>query len=257
MKVLRALALFSVFILGPLTASAQLIAYYPFDGNANDASGHGFTVTTNSALYTANGGYTGTGAQGGAYIFNGTSSYLEIAGLNINPAHYPQLTMGAWVFALSGTPIRQVISQDDGGLDRSLGIDSRGSLTGWTAFAGNGWLAGEPVTTGTWTFLALSLDQVAGTATLYVNDHSYTYANTGYGSGWNFTRIGMNPSFGEYFAGTIDEVFFFSTALNSTQVDTIRTQGVLTVVPEPSTLALTVLGLGVVAVMVRRRRVRV
>lgn len=253
MKTLHALTLFSLLTCGSLTARAQLLAYFPFLGDASDASGHGFNATTTSATYAAHGGYTGNGAQGGAYIFDGSSSYIEIGGLNINPANYPQLTMGAWVLATSDTPIRQIISQDDGGLDRSLGIDSRGSIAGWTAFAGNGWLASEPVTTGIWTFIALSLDQVAGTATLYVNDHSYTYANTGYGSGWSFTRIGMNPSFGEYFAGTIDEVFFYSAALNSAQIDTIRTSGVIAV-PEPATWTQLLLGLGALILLLARGR---
>lgn len=63
----------------------------------------------------------------------------------------------------------------------------------------------------------------------------------------------MNPSFGEYFAGTIDEVFFFSAALTPAQIAVIRTQGVLAI-PEPSAWAL--LGGGALALLLLHRRRR-
>ena len=49
----------------------------------------------------------------------------------------PQVTMVAWVRPDDGSPIKQVISHDHGGYDRSLGIDSRGGGVGWSAFSGS------------------------------------------------------------------------------------------------------------------------
>ncbi len=233
---------------------AQLIAYFPFAGNAVDATNHGFSANTVNATYTASGGYTGAGAQGGAYLFNGTSNYLEMTGLNINPSVYPRLTIGAWVRASSNTPIRQIVSQDNGGFDRSLGIDDRGSTTGWSAGIGSGGaLGGESVATDTWTFVAVVYDQPAQTATLYVDDRAYTATNAVLGTGWNLTRVGMNPSSGQYFAGTIDELFFYNGALTASQLADVRLHGVSSI-PEPSTFAFLGLGLGLVALAVRRRR---
>lgn len=231
-----------------LPARAQLVAYLPLDGDVLDASGHRHTATVTGAAPTA------AGFRGGAYVFNGTSDYLEISSLDLNPAVHPRLTIGAWVRPSDISPIRQIISHDNGGFDRSLGLDSRGGVAGWSAFAGSGVLGGEAAVTGDWTFVAVAYDQAASSATLFVNDRVYTLAGSAaVGTGWTYTRIGMNPSFGEYFAGTIDEVFFFSAALTPAQIAVIRTQGVLAI-PEPSTWTLLAGGAFALALLHRRRR---
>jgi hypothetical protein len=245
--------LFALFLHASVSgAFAQLLAYFPFDsGTANDASGNGFNATYNGATFTA-GGYTG-----GAFAFNGTgSSYIQIDNLDINPGTYPTLTMGAWVSTNEvGTFIRQIISHDNGSFDRSLGLDYRGSLTGWSTFVGSGVLAGQAATVGAWTFVAVAYNQTASTAMLYINGATYTYNSASDGGGFNYTRIGSNPGFGEFFNGTIDEVFFFSSALTASQLDNIRLNGVLAAVPEPSVSAL-LIGFAAVscAAALRRRK---
>lgn len=237
--------------LGSGAAFGQLIAYYSFnDGSANDSSGNSNNATYNGAAYTA------SGYSGGAFAFDGTStSYIQINSLNINPSSYPALTMGAWVKTNEvGSIIRQVISHDDGSFDRSLGLDYRGGLNGWSTFVGAGVLGGQTATVGAWTFVAVAYNQAAGTAMLYVNGSTYTYNSAYDGGGWSYTRIGSNPSFTEFFNGTIDEVFFFSSALTAGQLDNIRLNGVMAAVPEPSAAAA---GLGIAAfgcVAWRRRR---
>lgn len=203
------LAVLFVLIALGTPAHAGLIAYYSFDGEPAAYTVYGATQV--------DGGYNGTKA----YSFNGTSDYIY-ADININPSVRPQLTMGAWVVATSGTPIRQVISHDDGGYDRSLGIDSRGGGTGWSAFSGNGAVLGSvPVGLDQWTFVAVVYDQAAGSVLLYVDGATRTETGTEY-SGWNYIRIGSNPSFGEYFKGVIDDVFIFDTALTPAQLDALR-----------------------------------
>lgn len=225
---------------------AQFIAYYSFEQGTGDDTGLGHDGTATNLTATA------SGYRGNAYEFDGQSSFLDLPNLDINPDVLPQLTFGAWVRASAINPIRQIISHDDGGLDRSLGLDSRSGLDGWSAFAGNGWIAGETAQANVWTFVALSLDQTTNTAMLYVDGRTYTFPNTAYGRGWTYTRIGMNPSFGEYFAGTIDEVFFYNGALTATQLATISADG-LAAIPEPSTWALSALGLLALAATTQRR----
>jgi len=54
--------------------NAGLVAYYPFNGNANDVSGNNNNPVFNSATLTAD----KNGMANGAYYFNGTSSYMRI-----------------------------------------------------------------------------------------------------------------------------------------------------------------------------------
>ncbi len=231
---------------GAPAAFGQLIAYLPFEnGTAHDVSGHGLNGTIVNATYTA------SGHTGGAFVFDGSSAYIQIQGLNISPSVFPQLTMGAWVLATDVSPIRQIISHDNGGFDRSLGLDNRGGVNGYSAFTGTGVLGGQPATPWVWTFVAVVYDQIAGTTMLYVNGATYT-GTAASGTGMEFTRIGMNPAFGEYFSGRIDDVFFFSGALTGPQLDFIRTAGVLAI-PEPSTTALLLAGGAILGLSALRR----
>jgi hypothetical protein len=54
--------------------SSSLIAYYPFDGNAQDLSDSAYNGTVHNAVLT-----TGRNdVKGGAYLFDGFSSYIEL-----------------------------------------------------------------------------------------------------------------------------------------------------------------------------------
>lgn len=60
-----------------------LVAHWPFNGNANDASGNGYNGTATNVTYT-----TGiNGISNTAALFNGTSSYIDVAyqsGMNLD-----------------------------------------------------------------------------------------------------------------------------------------------------------------------------
>ncbi|MCF6256937.1 MAG: LamG domain-containing protein [Gammaproteobacteria bacterium] len=129
--------------------------------------------------------------------------------------------MTAWVRADSEDPIRQVISHDNAGFDRSLGIDSRGGGNGWSAFSGTGGVLGfQSVIIGEWVFLAVVYDQVAGNIKLYVNDIMMEKQGM-LNEGLNTLLIGSNPSFGEYFSGAIDEVRIYSRTLTTSEIQEI------------------------------------
>lgn len=224
-------------------ASAALLAFYDFDGNANDRSVNAIHPTTQNNIIQV------AGYEGQAYEFNGSNSFIEIP-LNINPANYPSLTMGAWVKSDNASATKKFISHDDGAYDRTLGIDNRGGGVGWSAFTGTGNVLGyQEVNIHTWTFVAVSYDQAASTATLYVNGNSFT-ETANLSSGFSVTRIGSNPGYGEFFDGVIDNVFFFDEVLSPSRITEIRLNGA-SAIPEPSSA---VLGISSLALLALRRR---
>jgi hypothetical protein len=102
-----------------LTSSAKLVAYYPFDGNLNDASGNGWdgTVSDGNASFTA-------GKIGQALDMDG-SYYVEMhraiaSALNIDGAK-PRTAM-AWVFVKTtpeGNPQSSIWSIGSSGVGSS------------------------------------------------------------------------------------------------------------------------------------------
>jgi Ca2+-binding RTX toxin-like protein len=197
---------------------AKLSAFYPFDLNPQDLSGHGNNGSVLGATLTE-------GFEGQAYKFNGLSNHIQTP-VNINPSLHPKLTMGAWVRANVENPLKTIISHDNGGYDRTLGIDNRGGGLGWSAFSGpeSQVLGFESVQVGEWTFVAAVYDQAASKVTLYVNDKVFTETGS-LGEGHPFIHIGRNPSFGEFFQGDIDNVFIYDKALTAAEIANIRNKG--------------------------------
>lgn len=193
-----------------------LVADYSFDGDTKDHSENGNHATNHGATFVS-------GIKGKALDFDGVD--FVSAPVNINPDVMPQMTMAVWVKPDDGSPIRQVISHDDGGYGRSLGIDRRGGGTGWSAFCGSGSVLGYcPVEVGKWTFIAAVYDQDAGTVKLYVNGAIYKKEGT-LGAGQERICIGANPSFMEYFSGVIDEVKIYNRALSADELKSLYETG--------------------------------
>jgi hypothetical protein len=191
-------------------ADQSLVAYYPFDGDTKDYSGKGYDATNHGATFVS-------GVSGQALSFDGAKNYVY-SPVNINPDVMPQLTMMAW--ARPDKAGNTIISHDNGDFDRTIDIDTRGGGLGWSAFTGSGVLGFNPVTIGKWDCLATVYDQDAQTVKLYVNDEVYDTKGKP-GRGWDYTHIGSNPSFGAYFAGTIDEVRIYNSALSTSEIKSI------------------------------------
>ncbi len=212
-------------LMAPLaTLDSSILAYYTFDaGTAVDDSSHGRSGTFSVSPPTA----IGDGYQGGAFEFgaSGTNTFITIP-LDINPAALPGLTMGAWVRPrdVSGV-IRGILSNDNGGFDRNLDLDTRGgSGLRYSAFTGSGVLGGPPAVANTWVFLAVRYDDTAGTVRLDVDSARFSVGGRP-GAGNSQTTIGRNPNFDSPFIGSIDNVFFFNRVLSDSELDVVHGMG--------------------------------
>jgi Concanavalin A-like lectin/glucanases superfamily len=202
--------------------STGLQAFYSFDQPQ---------VTGATAAHRPTGGY-----QGGAYYFDGTAAAYVDLPVNVNPANMPQMTMGAWAKAatLPSTVPATVLSHDNSGWDRTIGIDNRSGPNGsfmdgkhrFSAFTGAGVLSGPVAETNRWVFLAAVYN--AGTVKLYVDGVEYSTSGTP-AAGLTTLRVGGNPAaspiYKEPFHGIIDNVFVYNRALSSEEITTIRTRG--------------------------------
>lgn len=249
-KVLAAGGVYAVN--GATTASAELyepeppaqvklpalLAFFPFEGSPRDASGHGrYGILSGSPQLVA-------GYQGQAYSFNGTSDFITVP-LDLDPGKYPKLTMGAWVKPASIGGIRAILTHDDGGYDRQIGLDTRGGGIGWSAFSGpaGGVLGVASAFLGKWTFVAVVYDQSAKTVRLQADDLVFTKTGVTLGPGQNQMFIGASPAFLTNFAGVIDNVFVFGDALSDQQLAYIRSGGAQAIMtaPRPGTSGLMLL----------------
>jgi hypothetical protein len=150
-----------------------------------------------------------------ALHFDGTDDVLTV-GIDINPAKTPNLTIVA-VFSSDTTatsPHRKLYSHDDGGFDRTVGLDDR-ARTNYSIFAG----------TGVVDYFTLSANTVYQTTDIWtstqfigrVNGRNTVSVAVGNGAGRPTMQIGGNPGFGEYWMGGIAEFLVYSRALTAAE----------------------------------------
>src|ERR1017187_6660333 len=112
MKVVCVVALFALslpFVYAQSFLTNGLVAYYPFNGNANDASGNGNNGTIQGGVALAPDRFDNANS---AYLFNGVDGYIDIGSPAGNSPVY--LTETAWVKILSRhTPLEPISPPED------------------------------------------------------------------------------------------------------------------------------------------------
>jgi hypothetical protein len=147
-------------------ASAQpfftngLTAYYPFSGNAEDASGHGYHGTVHDALLTAD----RFGHPASAYYFNGTNAYIRLPLEAGNLSGSTQATIVAWMNPISVSNSGGIFTHSYNGFFNASGplgiIFSISSLNQlWSSlYLGQSSSAAESVPVGRWSQVAMVFD---------------------------------------------------------------------------------------------------
>ena len=201
----------------PLPPSGLVLAL-AFDENSGttvaDTSGGNHSGAALNTAWTS-------GKYGAALTFNGTNSWVTVnsaAALNLTTAQ----TLEAWVYPTTTSGWRSVVMKEPNGLYYLEA--SNGSVAGAGPSAGlnTGSLqdvygpAGLPLNT--WSHVATTWD--GATLRMFVNGVQVASKAV---SGPLLTstqplRIGGNSTWGEYFAGKIDEVRIYNRALSATEV---------------------------------------
>ena len=196
------------------------VAFYRFDGDATDSSGNGNHGNVTGALAFA------AGQDGQALDNDPTITNFVNLPLNIRPGVAPRCTIGMWVDADAIDNRDTMFSTDNGAFDRGLNIDDRGGYSAYSAFRGNGVLAGNAANVADgYVFACATFDQIRGVTRLYTDGIGYQVASF-HDDNLTYLRVGSRPgSESESLDGKIDSIFVYNTVLTFEQIEAIRTGG--------------------------------
>jgi hypothetical protein len=219
-----------------------LMAYYPFNGNANDASGNANNGTTHGevALTQDHNGKTNS-----AYFFDGIDDYISVPDApSLHP--YDQLTISLWVRSDKNDfwiPILHKGGQQDGTdcyLNReysvfvqpswSVGgieINSSGDVSPCEIYTNT-----SPITTGRWYFFTGVVDLHNHEVNAYLDgvlQGKITAPDNVIRSNSNELRIGQSEETAyPPFNGIIDEIRIYNRALSATEIQKLYSISFLT-----------------------------
>lgn len=210
-----------------------LVAYYPFNGNANDESGTGNNGVVNGASLTAD----RFGNINKAYNFNGTSNYISVN--NSSSINNPSISISGW-FNTANLPIdvqsgaRAIISKwfqqnacnanGDSFIVELASLSSTSRMVAATKFYSNTsfYTQNDVINTNSWYHFIFIHDSVNG-GKLYLNG-ILVASNTLSGNMCNTTNplyIGAD-NFGtnlwRFFSGKIDDIGIWNRALTQEEI---------------------------------------
>ena len=81
-----------------------LVGYWPFNGNANDASGNGNNGTVNGSILTND----RFGKPSAAYSFDGSSNYIDVPNSSSFNFTKNKMTVSLWMLTTVSTPVNNV-----------------------------------------------------------------------------------------------------------------------------------------------------
>jgi hypothetical protein len=201
-----------------------LVAWYPFNGNADDASGHGHNGTVYGAQLTTD----RFGKVNSAYQFNGANCYIEVP----NPADgsldfgLGDFSLTAWIkttaVACPDDPDRDEIAAKGDPYNEGYGVSLKCSRA--CAFIGDthrtGWsdTTGLIVDDGQWHLVGV--EREAGIVKIIANGYVYfTYPYSGSVTTATDFFIGKHPIKDLcYFDGAIGDVRLYNRALSDTEL---------------------------------------
>lgn len=244
--VVLGVALIAIASTATASLTDGLVAYYPLDGSASDASGN----SNNGSAY---GGVTfGSGIQGQAARFNGSTSFIQVSDTSVGNLG-TNATLSFWFLAdpanLAGS---RIFEKDDraywwfySGPDYVV-ADVRST----NSYGPPEWhLVGHPPTATSAAWTAVALRKNGTTLDLFIDGQLQQTVSTSATSVVTTAPLTLGRSYywnSFYYRGLLDEVRIYDRALANGEI------GQLAAIPEPSVLLM--LCSGIAALAIRRSR---
>ena len=209
------------------TGQNNLMAYYPFLGNANDLSNH----RNNGTVYGAKLTEDRFGNRNSAYLFDGIDDYIKVPDNNSLTPSNNKITLAAWVKIL-GTNNKAILYKGSSYNNReyALGLSSKDMEAGFSIFDNGMWNEGQEyvaskilLNNDEWYFIVGVWDSKE--LKMYINGDLVNTKTVNVTIG-NFDSDLFIGTYGgdieKYaFKGIIDDIAIFNTALSSTEIKQI------------------------------------
>jgi len=218
MTKLLTIILLSIILVG--SAYSQ-VAYYPFDGNADDESGNGYHGIVNGATLTTD----RFGNPNSAYEFDGEDDFIELPN-GFLPVGSTARTVTAWVNTYDNIVYEQAILQYGNSSTRqSIRFEIEDGQLALRTYSDD--LISTPISANTWYFVAFTYD---GTNEIifYMNDvvvdTQYLAGPLNTQEGFYQECIGGGGSSGiseEMFNGKIDDLRIYDIKLSPQEISDI------------------------------------
>ena len=211
------------------TLNSGLVAYYPFNGNANDTSGNENNGTVNGATPTSD----RFGNTNSAYSFDGMDDYIVVN----NSTSFPHnaISINYWINrnGISPNPLENYISKDlafQSYIKNNRKFESglwKGTPGVWTVYENKESLQ----INSDWMFYSFTFDNATHLARIYINGIlDTTIIETDPDAIVRISNkdlyIGRNGSASVYYIkGKLDDIRIYDRVLNSSEVDSLYHEG--------------------------------
>ena len=239
---MKKIIFYACMLLISISASAQvpsyvptngLVAYYPFSGNASDASGNGNNAIVNGATLTND----KFGKSNSAYNFDGINDYLSVNHSSLlNLPGTGSFTLSSWINPIEITNEYNIISKGAGHGNNSndvyilsvyfskIGLELAAYPTAiWTK-------SDASVTANSWSLVTVVYDNTINASKFYLNGNlvgqkncTITPSSNGDTNPFFIGKQGYSCDC-NYFKGSIDEVGIWNRALTQQEITNLYSQ---------------------------------
>jgi hypothetical protein len=232
------IACFSMQVSAQVNLQQGLVAYYPFNGNANDESGNG----NNGVVYGSTLSEDRFGNGNSAYYFDGENDYIHIGYQSDYFSHFIdniEITVNAWIKI--GDNWNDEIIYHLGGCHNAvaLGVLSNGHLR-FALQKDDNWryVDSEAVISLNAWIHVIGLNNLNGTY-LYINGNQegfvqnsfiWNTGEAGHNIGANYSQSSItntcynDGNYHEFFKGLLDEIRIYNRALNEQEIYALYTE---------------------------------